>query len=510
EHGGAARARNQGAARATGDIILFLDDDMICDPEIIEQHARMYREGADAVTGEVFLDPHSPRTFITNAVERWISIPRPATADEPFQIYTGQLSVRQSAFRELGGFDEYFTCGGAFGHEDTDFGVKLLKCHCVRHNPKAISWQRYMIGPTESMRRTPLSAQADMRFLARYPHFAERVFNQRGRKQLRTRLLYWPLSAVPLAARVAQSLASVIAEAAMKTPLRSSRWLGYVFFAARSIVYWSAIRRQGGIPNRNSLLVLCYHSIQDRASDPILGPYSVPPEQFASQLNSLKRRGFTFVGPDALAAFVNGEASLPRRAVLLTFDDCYEDLLEAAREVLRPRGIQAIAFAVTGMKSGTNAWDTKEGAQEVRLLCAAQLKELAKLGIEIGAHSRTHRNMRLLEPQELGSETRGACEDLVVLGLPKPRFFSYPYGALDSESLDAVRSAGYVGALGIWVRHADPKCDRFHLPRVPVLASDNSWSFRLKTSFPRSFSHMAMVVGRAAKVLGYDPPFRLV
>lgn len=510
DHGGAARARNQGAARATGEIILFLDDDMICDPAMIEQHARMYLEGADAVTGEVFLDPDTPRTFITNAVNRWISIPRPATAEEPFQIYTGQLSVRRSVFEALGGFDEQFTCAGSFGHEDTDFGVKLLEGYCVRHNSKAISRQRYSVGPAESMRRAPLAAQADMRFVTRYPQFADHVFNQRGRRQLRTRLLYWPLSAVPLASRLAGGAASAFAQAAMKTPLRSSRWLGYAFFAARSLVYWSAIRRHGGPPNRHSLLVLCYHSIQDRGSDPILGPYSVPPGQFVSQLQSLKRRGFTFVGPDALAAFVNGRASLPRRAVLLTFDDCYEDLLEIARSVLRPRGIKAIAFAVTGMKSGLNSWDAKDGAEAVRLLSPVQLEELAKLGIEIGAHSRTHRNMRLLNAQELESETEGACQDLRALGLPKPRFFSYPYGASDPQSLHAVRKAGYLGAFGIWIRQADRMSDRFHLPRVPVLASDNGWRFRLKTSFPKSFGQMGILVGRAAKVLGYDPPIRLV
>lgn len=509
-HGGAAHARNQGAARASGEIILFLDDDMICDPEMIEQHARMYLKGADAVTGEVLLDPDTPRTFITNAVERWISIPRPATAEEPFQIYTGQLSVRRSVFKALCGFDEHFTCGGAFGHEDTDFGVKLLERYSVRHNSKAISRQRYMVGPAESMRRAPLAAEADMRFVTRYPHFTDHVFDQRGRKQLRTRFVYWPLSAVPFAGSLAGALASAVAEAAMETPFRSSRWLGYAFFACRSLVYWSNIRRLGGIPNRHSLLILCYHSIEDRSSDPILGPYSVPPGQFAFQLKSLRRRGFTFVGPDALAALLSKRISLPRRAVLLTFDDCYEDLLEVARDVLRPQGIQAIAFAVTGMKSGMNAWDNKDGADQVRLLSSDQLKELTKLGVEIGAHSRTHRNMRLLEPQELGSETQGACEDLVALGLPKPRFFSYPYGASDHQSLHAVKGAGYLGAFGIWIRQADRMSDRFHLPRVPVLASDTGWRFRLKTSFPKSFGRMGILVGRAAKVLGYDPPIRLV
>jgi peptidoglycan/xylan/chitin deacetylase (PgdA/CDA1 family) len=462
------------------------------------------------VTGEVFLDKKTPETFITKAVSRWISIPRPPTADEAFQIYTGQLSVRRSLFAELGGFDEGLTGDGAFGHEDTDFGVRLLERHDVRHNPEAISYQRYLVGPAECMRRAPLAACADMRFIARYPQFAAHIFAQRGRGQLRTRLLYWPLSALPFAGRLAAILGSLLGEAALKTPLRSSRPVGWLFFAARSLAYWSAIRAHGGGQSRRSLLVLCYHAIQDRSSDPVTGPYSVPHEQFLSQLKSLERRGFTFVGPDALAGLMSGQERLPRRAVLLTFDDCYEDLLEVARSVLRPRGIQALAFAVTGMSSGLNAWDKKDGAGDIRLLTSSQLLELSELGIEIGAHSRTHRNMRSLSADERHLETLGAREDLAAIGLPRPRFFSYPYGASDHESARAVRRAGYLGAFGIWIRRADHSSDPFRLPRVPVLASDKALQFEVKTSFPTLFGWAGTNAGRVAKILGYDPPIRLV
>ena len=43
---GAAAARNRGAAAATGDILLFLDDDMIADPGLAEEHVRLHRQGA--------------------------------------------------------------------------------------------------------------------------------------------------------------------------------------------------------------------------------------------------------------------------------------------------------------------------------------------------------------------------------------------------------------------------------------------------------------------------------
>jgi glycosyltransferase involved in cell wall biosynthesis len=47
-NGGASAARNLGAALAGNDILLFLDDDMIAEPDLVEQHARLHREGANA------------------------------------------------------------------------------------------------------------------------------------------------------------------------------------------------------------------------------------------------------------------------------------------------------------------------------------------------------------------------------------------------------------------------------------------------------------------------------
>jgi glycosyltransferase involved in cell wall biosynthesis len=42
ENRGQGAARNRGAAEATGEILLFLDDDMICEPDLVQQHARLH------------------------------------------------------------------------------------------------------------------------------------------------------------------------------------------------------------------------------------------------------------------------------------------------------------------------------------------------------------------------------------------------------------------------------------------------------------------------------------
>ena len=80
---GAASARNRGARLASGDVILFLDDDMICSPDILEQHAAAIAEGADAVLGNIPLDPSSPDGFLSRAVDKWASERAALLTDAP-------------------------------------------------------------------------------------------------------------------------------------------------------------------------------------------------------------------------------------------------------------------------------------------------------------------------------------------------------------------------------------------------------------------------------------------
>lgn len=245
-----------------------------------------------------------------------------------------------------------------------------------------------------------------------------------------------------------------------------------------------AARRLRRIVVSDSLLVLCYHAIADLADDPVVAEYSVPPREFERQIDSLLERGFTFVRGNDLENFLAGTARLPRRAVMLTFDDCYGELVDVAREVLARRGIPALAFAVAGLAPGSNEWDQPKGARRLALLNAEELRELPSVGVEVGCHSMTHAELPRVSPERLVAETAGAADALVALGLERPRFFAYPFGLFDARSQIAVQAAGFAAAFSDRCRRATPSSDRYAIPRVPILAAHTGWRFWLKTTFP--------------------------
>ena len=244
ENRGQGAARNRGAAVAAGDILLFLDDDMICDPDLVQQHARTHLAGADAVTGEVPLHPASKPGLVTDALTRAASWER-GCPPSPFDVYSGNLSVRTQVFKSVGGFDEAFTAQG-YGGEDLDLGLRLFGSYDVRHNPAAIARQKSLITASEHMKRAPRVAASDLRLIDRHPEVAAELMAHRGAPEPGQPALAWRLSRIPALPTLAGKVAALMAEAAQRTPLRSSPLLAGLYFTARSISYWAAFRRLGG------------------------------------------------------------------------------------------------------------------------------------------------------------------------------------------------------------------------------------------------------------------------
>jgi glycosyltransferase involved in cell wall biosynthesis len=238
---GPANARNRAAAEARGEILLFIDDDMIATPEMLEEHGRSHREGADAVVGDFPVELGSRRGFLSESIARQEIWERDELILSPFEVFSGHISVKRSAFEAVGRFDEEYTANGKYGNEDIDFGQRLLRHgYRIRRNPKAVCYQRSLVGPHEYMRRARSVAEADVQFADKHPELAEELFERRGLGKISRKLEL--LSRAPLLPQILGTLVVSASAVALRTPFRSSRSLAYLFNAAYLVTYWSALR----------------------------------------------------------------------------------------------------------------------------------------------------------------------------------------------------------------------------------------------------------------------------
>ncbi len=230
--------------------------------------------------------------------------------------------------------------------------------------------------------------------------------------------------------------------------------------------------------------VLMYHHVEPEPRQPEPrhpGSY-VTPEELAAQLDLLAAWGFSTWTLAAAAERWHTGRPLPRRSVVLTFDDGCRCFAAHALPALAARGQRATVFAVSGELGGVNRWDLEAGERREALMDAAELRAVAAAGCEVGAHGHTHADLSHLADGALRAETAGCREALTAaLGAP-PATFCYPYGRAPEAARRAVRAAGYTAAVAILGHEGATAGDPWALPRAIVGPGEGRFELWLKAA----------------------------
>lgn len=298
--------------------------------------------------------------------------------------------------------------------------------------------------------------------------------------------------------------------------------------------------RAAGVP------ILAYHGVTGDHSPPPLANrrrLHVPRARFAEHLRLIASQRQP-IPLSRLWTCLARNCALPRRAVVVTFDDGYRNVLTQALPLLREHGVPATVFVVTGdgplpfwqdrleaaveaSQRSTLEWDgrvlplaTPAGREcaaatvmaaldalaaseresalqrlianlggpgrcdtdDRRRLDWDEVRALRDAGVEIGSHAGAH------EPLT-SSGAAGVDAALVdsrrALGRELgagPFALSYPYGARSVEIADAARAAGFACALTGEPRLVRPGDDPFHLARFLVGADDDLVRLRASLS----------------------------
>ena len=109
QHGGAAAARNAGAAAATGEILFFIDADCLLQPDAVRNAARSM-DGVDPLTvvGGTYTLEAPGENFFGQFQSAFIHHSETKYVGAPDYIASHALVMRNETFRATGGFPERF------------------------------------------------------------------------------------------------------------------------------------------------------------------------------------------------------------------------------------------------------------------------------------------------------------------------------------------------------------------------------------------------------------------
>lgn len=242
----------------------------------------------------------------------------------------------------------------------------------------------------------------------------------------------------------------------------------------------------------NHYLALAYHAIQDGKADQTY--LSVRTDQLLAQIAWLRDNGYQAVSVAQILAAQKGGPALPPKAILLSFDDGYQDFYTRVMPMLR-------AFNWPAVLAPVGTWLETPDDQVIQFGDVAAPRELflnrealrrAALNplVEIGAHTFNHHKgilgnpqgnhlpamaNRIYLPDQKRYETEAEFETRIrndVAAITRtiqettgktPRVWVWPYGAANGTAQRIIREAGYE----LFLTLQDGLADVQHPEQVP-------------------------------------------
>ena len=188
------------------------------------------------------------------------------------------------------------------------------------------------------------------------------------------------------------------------------------------------------IIKRATVPVLCYHQLRNwQSGDSQYNRLNLicPPKYFRAHLDALAEDGWTTISPAHYLRHVTTGAALPRKPVMLSFDDGSAGQAHEGLAQLAKRGMTGTFFVMT-VVLGKPRW-----------MSIRDIRRLADAGMTIGSHTWDHRAVSDLAGRAWKVQLEQSRETLRKASGQSVEHFAYPYGMVSADAYPHLRKAGY-------------------------------------------------------------------
>jgi peptidoglycan/xylan/chitin deacetylase (PgdA/CDA1 family) len=202
---------------------------------------------------------------------------------------------------------------------------------------------------------------------------------------------------------------------------------------------------RGGLALREyqTVPVLSYHNFSVGRST---NRMTVSQATFEEQMKFLKEKGYRVIPLDQLVDFLDFKNQIPKKSVVITIDDGWRSVYDIAFPILKKYGYPATFFVYTDLIVGSK-----------KTLSWELVQEMAKNGLDIQGHSKTHRNLTLMDKKEsfkeyveaIGKELSESNKIIKAKVGKEAKYLSYPDGETNHLVIELARKYGYRGAVTV-------------------------------------------------------------
>jgi peptidoglycan/xylan/chitin deacetylase (PgdA/CDA1 family) len=225
---------------------------------------------------------------------------------------------------------------------------------------------------------------------------------------------------------------------------------------------------------RPQVPILCYHQIRNWTdTDGKMGKdYIVPIAEFKSQMKMLADSGYQTILPDQLHDYLVYGKKLPKKPIMLTFDDTKLDQYTAAIPEMNKYGFKGVFFIMTVSIGKAN------------YMSKAQIKELSDAGHVIGSHTYDHQNVKKYQGDDWLTQIEKPTKTLREITGKEVKYFAYPFGLWNKEAIPELKKRGFTSAF-ILAEKRDENDPLFTIRRI---IASGYWNTKtLHNSLVKSF-----------------------
>lgn len=219
------------------------------------------------------------------------------------------------------------------------------------------------------------------------------------------------------------------------------------------------------IVSNRSTPILMYHAIEKDKS----GNFFVSPQVFYEQMKFIKDHGYRVLDLADYCRLITEKKKLPRKSLVITFDDGYKNNLEAIK-ILSHFNFPATIFIVS---ANINIEECLSYQDITSFLKTTPVK--------IGSHSLTHEYLPEVDDTQLAKEIKNSKIVLENFFSTEIKTFSYPKGGFNEKALKTVKEAGYLCACTT-NRGFSKKLNPFALRRIKMTNHDLNLNLSTKLS----------------------------
>lgn len=212
--------------------------------------------------------------------------------------------------------------------------------------------------------------------------------------------------------------------------------------------------------------ILMYHSIESMPKSTVMRSLHVPPRKFKLQMMILKLLGYRGLSLRDLKPYLEGEKH--GKVVGITFDDGYLNNLIYAAPILKRHGFSATCYIVSEKIGLSNTWDLNEKITQRPLMNENEINQWLKLGMDIGAHTKTHSDLTAVSEGQALNEINDCRIDLEKKFKVPVKDFCYPFGRFNDFILDALKKSSYLTATTMQRGRVNVHSNKHLLPRIPI------------------------------------------